>query len=348
MAIVAGSLGSLAAVFGACFALYAFRCRRWQQRALRVLEDALGSRSTKKLQAAIDAGDKVHLSRKKMNEAKQKLTLLQHHYTGYESLLNAIDSGDTRLIKGSYIAGECHRFPRCQELPPKSFWNPRQFQAMSRSVEVVGLSYCWNHPVHPDPVCEVLGIIVRIISLRLAVKGLGSIHDLAVFVDYMSLPQNAEVGASTDPQPGQARSPEEHARFKRGLLNVNLWYAHQSSCVWLLKWSPERISHKYMDRGWPFFEQAISAMITDPINLIELNQNTIQSKDWTALLEVFGIFIQILNIHDSDSNLGTIHDSLIVLIFIQVVANRIVWVYIDLHCFIWIQIDLYAFYMDVY
>ena len=67
---------------------------------------------------------------------------------------------------------------------------------------------------------------------------------------------------------------------------MNLWYAHQSSAVWLLKWSPERITHKYMDRGWPFFEQAISAMITDPINLIELNQNTIQSEDWTALLEV--------------------------------------------------------------
>ena len=147
---------------------------------------ALGSRSTKKLEAAIDAGDRARISRKKMNKAKQTLTLLQRRYTGYESLLDAIESGDTRLIKGSYIAGECHRFPRCQDLLPESFWNPRQFQAMSRSVEVVGLSYCWNHPVHPDPVCEVLGIISQIILLRLAVKGLGSIHDLAVFVDYMS------------------------------------------------------------------------------------------------------------------------------------------------------------------
>ena len=37
------------------------------------------------------------------------------------TLTKAIESGDTRLIKGSYIAGACHRFPRCQKLPPKTF-----------------------------------------------------------------------------------------------------------------------------------------------------------------------------------------------------------------------------------
>jgi len=40
MAIVAASIGGLAAVIGAGFALYAFRRWRWQQRALKVLADA--------------------------------------------------------------------------------------------------------------------------------------------------------------------------------------------------------------------------------------------------------------------------------------------------------------------
>jgi len=133
-----------------------------------------------------------------------------------------------------------------------------------------------------------LGIISNIISLRLAVEILG-IHDLAVFVDYGSLPQNAELGPSTDPQPGQERSPEEHARFKRGLHDVNLWYAHQLSSVWLLKWTLERVTNKYMDRGWPFFEQAVASMLTDSVNLIELNENTIQSNNWTALLRLSNV-----------------------------------------------------------
>merc|ERR1719199_556090 len=99
MAIVAACIAGLATVFGACLALYALMRWRWQQLALKVLVDALGDRSTKKLESAIEAGDKAHLSRKKMNKAKQKLSELQRRYTGYESLLNAID-GDTRLVKG--------------------------------------------------------------------------------------------------------------------------------------------------------------------------------------------------------------------------------------------------------
>ena len=62
MAIVAASIGGLAAVFGAGFAVLAFWRWRWQQRALKALVDAVGSRSTKKLEAAIDAGDRAHLS----------------------------------------------------------------------------------------------------------------------------------------------------------------------------------------------------------------------------------------------------------------------------------------------
>ena len=83
--------------------------------------------------------------------------------------------------------------------------------------------------------------------LRLALKGPGRIHDLAVFLDYASLPQNDEHGPEYDPQPGQPRSPQDHAAFKRGLLNVNLWYSHQLTCIWLLKWVPERVPNKYMD-----------------------------------------------------------------------------------------------------
>ena len=50
------------------------------------------------------------------------------------------------------------------------------------------------HSVHSDPKSEHLSIISRAIMLRLALKGPGRIHDLAVFLDYSSLPQNGELG----------------------------------------------------------------------------------------------------------------------------------------------------------
>ena len=70
---------------------------------------------------------------------------------------------------------------------------------------------------------------------------------------------------------------------------MTLWYAHQLSSVWLLKWTPERVTNKYMDRGWPFFEQAVASMLTDSVNLIELNENTIQSNNFTALLRLSNV-----------------------------------------------------------
>jgi hypothetical protein len=285
MVIVAVPLGSLVALFGVCSALYAFRRWLWQQRAQKVLVDVLGGRNTKKLEAAIVAGDAAHVSRKKMNKAKQQLSLLQRRYTGYESLLEAID-GNTRLMKGSDLARNCRRLERYQVLPPESFWSSQHFQTMMRTIEIVAISYCWIHPVHPDPKSEHLKIISRAIMLRLALKGPGRITDLAVFLDYCSMPQHGEHGPEYDPQPGQQRSPQEQATFKCGLRNVNLWYSHQLTSVWLLKWVPDRVTHKYMDRGWPFFEQAISSMITDSTNLVDLDCNSVESCDWTSLHEL--------------------------------------------------------------
>ena len=40
------------------------------------------------------------------------------------------------------------------------------------------------------------------------------------------------------------------------------------------------------DRGWPFFEQAISSMITDSTNLVDLDCDVVQSGDWTSLHEL--------------------------------------------------------------
>ena len=75
---------------------------------------------------------------------------------------------------------------------------------------------------------------------------------------------------------------------RRGTLpdsgHKNLWYAHQGTCVWLQKWTPTDIK-PYMERGWPFFEQAVASMITDSTKLVELNSWTVQCLDWITLHE---------------------------------------------------------------
>merc|ERR1712136_266467 len=73
--------------------------------------------------------------------------------------------------------------------------------------------------------------------------------DIGMFWDYASLYQ------------GEDRSQEEKESFQRGLLNVNLWYGHQLTTVWMLTRVPDGVK-PYTQRGWPCFERCLSEQIT--------------------------------------------------------------------------------------
>ena len=99
--------------------------------------------------------------------------------------------------------------------------------AIIRNVSIVAISYCWLHEVNPDPLGQHLEVLKKSITLRLKVSGLGRAHNIALFLDYMCLPQHGEAqgGDEAEPQRGEERTAEEDIVFKKGLINVNLWYA---------------------------------------------------------------------------------------------------------------------------
>ena len=121
----------------------------------------------------------------------------------------------------------------------------------------------------------------KLIELRREVKGAGEVHDLAIFLDYMSLPQKGEKGDPLKPEQGEDRSAKDKEIFDRGLKNVNLWYAHQQTVVWLIKWTPPTMEYAYMSRGWPFFESQVAALIKDSRKLFDFGQCKLDRiKDW--------------------------------------------------------------------
>mmetsp|Transcript_125522 Transcript_125522/g.390738 ORF Transcript_125522/g.390738 Transcript_125522/m.390738 type:complete len:338 (+) Transcript_125522:62-1075(+) len=175
-----------------------------------------------------------------------------------------------------------------QDLPPEAFWQAKELRGAVRVVTLVALSYCWLHPVNPDPEGKHLRILQHALRLRLGLRGPGRVQDLALFIDYMSLPQHGETGddpAKPEKDPLLDRTPDEAAIFKKGLGMVNITYANQQVEVWLLKWVPESEPRKYMDRGWPFFEQAVSGLIKDATNLVQLSIESLEFTSWVELYE---------------------------------------------------------------
>lgn len=278
-------LGGIIVVFVAGFLLRALWRRRLQKRAIKAIETAMCEHCRLSLQEKLHDGASARLSFDQLRKARARLRVLERKHTDYESILEAIENGDTRLVRGSWLASECSRLRRCQELPAEAFWSPADLHAMIKHLQIIAISYCWLHSVHPDPRGEHLAILHRTISLRMAEKGEARIDDLAIFLDYLSLPQDAESGDEANPVPGEVRSPDDMLVFQRGLGNVNLWYSHQDVVVWLLRWVPERIEHAYADRGWPFFEWVVASMIKDAMKLIDVGVRTFECAEWDVLMD---------------------------------------------------------------
>ena len=182
--------------------------------------------------------------------------------------MEAIRSGDTIILKGTWISRLGKQggiLPRRQDLPDDAKWGAEELCASLNQgqlihewagrVPLVALSYCWENSEHPDPRGEQMARVAKVIDV--CTQGLGrdkavSAHvcdEIGMFWDYASLYQ------------GEDRSQEEIDSFKRGLLNVNLWYGHQLTTVWMLTRVPDGVK-PYTERGWPCFERRLSEQIT--------------------------------------------------------------------------------------
>ena len=181
---------------------------------------------------------------------EEQLLAWKAKYIDTESLRAALVSGDTILLSGSWLLGHMRPLPKRQELPDGSWWEaaallgkPRAppecpVQLNSLDVPFVALSYCWATPGHPDPTGEQAQHVRTATSLMLK----NMCEDIALFLDWCSLYQ------------GPTRTDTEQESFKRALKDVNLWYAHCLTYVWLLTMVPKGVK-PYKKRGWPRFEK---------------------------------------------------------------------------------------------
>jgi hypothetical protein len=187
-----------------------------------------------------------------------------------DSLKAAIGTGDTLFLDGKWLFGQAEEnasLPKRQSLPEdaaidteaflESLWddvNCPYWITAAGSEEygrTVGISYCWSTKENPDPTGEQLQRLKTPLKLMLKV-----VKALAIFLDWCSLYQ-AE------------RNAEQDQAFKRGLKNVNIWYAHPLTWVWALTVVPAGVK-AYAKRGWPRFEKAVSTLLKDSYMFMDL------------------------------------------------------------------------------
>ncbi len=128
---------------------------------------------------------------------------------------------------------------------------------------IVVVSHPWATAEHPDPEAKTLVDLVRAIrrAQTSAVarhhallpggprKDGGPPHGLAVFFDWCCLFQ-------------KPRTEAQDAVFRAALRNMQLWYAHQLTTVFLMTGGPpgSEGAAEYSSRGWPTFERLAASI----------------------------------------------------------------------------------------
>ena len=176
-----------------------------------------------------------------------------------EAMLEDLDLIDARyLVELAEMGGIV---PRWQEVPSSArigrsnAWRLASAWHEYDCLAILVLSYAWLDKEHPDRLGEQLRRVAPV--LRSMLSSVGSAHGtIGVMWDYCSLPQ-------------APRTPEDEARFKRGLTKMNGWYMHPFTHVLQLASAlpkgvdgdPYGNTRAWEDRGWCFFEGCASALV---------------------------------------------------------------------------------------
>ncbi len=169
----------------------------------------------------------------------------------------ATEAGDSAALRALII---CRR----QEMPEDAFISADELQAIPAPrgrVAVGAVSYCWETRAHPDPLGHMLMAVGAALDYCAKLKGqtYGRAHhsgdaytefpeEMGVFIDFCSLFQHPADGR---------RTPEEDRMFKQALGELELWYAHSCTTVFLLTESGEPGEKSYFERGWPTYESMV-------------------------------------------------------------------------------------------
>eukprot|EP00929_Paragymnodinium_shiwhaense_P015984 TRINITY_DN124095_c0_g1_i1.p1 TRINITY_DN124095_c0_g1~~TRINITY_DN124095_c0_g1_i1.p1 ORF type:complete len:768 (-),score=178.53 TRINITY_DN124095_c0_g1_i1:249-2552(-) len=212
------------------------------------------------------------------------------------TLVKALQSGDTKLLRGRWLHERlCQQgddwlrllfqgqvgvslLPRHQDLPDKAFWTPEELVPRlgqpNRAVQCVAVSYHWQSDKHPDPDAQQLKTLAAVLQHWLYFYGGMYSWDLAIFLDFCSLPQ-------------APRTQDEEETYKRARADTAIWYAHQDVDVWLLP-RPSMHTGESGDtvpcaRAWPLFEQMLARLAPrSGRTVLDLSKMNQQCNNWEA------------------------------------------------------------------
>ncbi|CAK0876251.1 unnamed protein product [Prorocentrum cordatum] len=187
----------------------------------------------------------------------------------YEKYLDYLDRAQVKRVRCGYLrrlasAGDVMQ--RCQEVPLDQVFIGSTGFPLVRDGEKKRfvLSHPWLSKEHPDPTG---------VKLKLLVQQPDMLHasdDHAVFVDYMSLPQNDKLNpelqrieaASGMPKPGShpsVRTVAEEAQFKEALFAMEQIYSIGKTPVIVLPMDGDvDAGREYISRGWCLLEFCLS------------------------------------------------------------------------------------------
>jgi len=229
--------------------------------------------------------------KKELQDAKiQDIISDDSRYSSWPPLKKALNGTQVALLKGDWLMkfGRLpdERLPKRQRLAAEAVWEKTEMldrlgNPDKKAVAIVSVSYCWRSENHPDPDGEQLHLLAALVREFAGPYGGPTWHgevgkytrndycdlwqpvqgpeDVAVFLDWCSLYQ-------------QNRSRDEEEEFAKAILDIEIWYAHRATHVWMLTAVPEGVftagekvalDSTYQTRGWPTFEHCVSTLIKE-------------------------------------------------------------------------------------
>mmetsp|Transcript_10341 Transcript_10341/g.22810 ORF Transcript_10341/g.22810 Transcript_10341/m.22810 type:complete len:505 (-) Transcript_10341:78-1592(-) len=198
------------------------------------------------------------------------------HYTEWESIRKVLANQDIVLIRGNWLEEIYRRgdvLPRRQDLPAKAIWSAEDLMLNVRdqrrqTPQLLSISYTWLTREHPDPEGFHLRMFAPLLKHYARHKKMNT-SDIAIFVDYCSLPQ-------------RPRSPAEEVMYRQALNNIDLWYSHSLVEVWLLTRVPDGVT-PFEERGWPKFERALATLVNHNDATLDLGLLRYGWRTWTQV-----------------------------------------------------------------
>lgn len=198
-------------------------------------------------------------------------------YREWESIRAALDKGDTVLVRGSWVEQVYYSgasLPKRQDLPDEAIFSVEDLMRDVKDYrrptpQILALSHCWLSDEDPDP--EMLNLYTFAPLLRhFAQSCRVTTESVAIFYDWCSLKQ-------------EPRTEEEQESWTRAMQDVELWYTHWKSQVWLLTSVPEGIT-SYKERGWCFFERSLATMGLPSESVLDLGALRANWTHWSQVI----------------------------------------------------------------